>query len=115
MSNNILHTLIAIVVYLWLFWGMYVLVMGIYRAHLQERLTKTTLVLSIPFILIGYVMDVLANIFIGSVVFVELPREWLVTTRLKRHRDKSKGWRAHLSTFICEHILDVFDPKGSHC
>lgn len=110
-----LYTIIAVIAYLWLFWGVYVLVMGIYRAHMQDRLTKITLVLSIPFILLGYIMDVLANIFIATIIFLELPREWLVTARLIRHRDKSKGWRSKLSAFICEHILDVFDPKGSHC
>lgn len=33
--------------FLWAFWGMYVLVMGIYRAHLSHRLKGLVLVLSL--------------------------------------------------------------------
>lgn len=36
----------------------------------------------IPFVL---VVDVVWNITVGSVVYRELPREWLFTTRTKRH------------------------------
>ena len=60
--------------FLWAFWGMYVLVMGIYRAHLAKRLTPVTLALSLPFVVLGYVMDVLANVTVASAVFVEPPR-----------------------------------------
>jgi hypothetical protein len=110
-----LYALVLLLAYLWLLWGVYVLVMGLYRAHLQERLTNVTLVLGLPFIVLGYLMDILANIFIATIVFVELPKEWLVTTRLIRHQNESWGWRAKLSFYICEHLLDVFDPKGNHC
>lgn len=44
--------------FLWAFWGMYVLVMGIYRAYLSRRLHGLVLVLSLPFVAIGYLMDV---------------------------------------------------------
>lgn len=40
--------------FLWAFWGMYVLVMGIYRAHLSHRLKGLVLVLSLPFVAVGY-------------------------------------------------------------
>lgn len=64
--------------FLWAFWGMYVLVMGIYRAHLSHRLKGLVLVLSLPFVAIGFLMDVFAK-------------------------------------YICDHLLDVFDPSGNHC
>lgn len=101
--------------FLWAFWGMYVLVMGIYRAHLNHRLKGLVLVLSLPFVTIGYLMDVFANLTIASLVFLELPREWLVTDRLQRHMTKSTGWRFWLAKYICDHLLDVFDPSGNHC
>jgi hypothetical protein len=52
---------------------------------------------------------------IASLVFLELPREWLVTDRLQRHMHKSIGWRFWLAKYICDHLLDVFDPSGNHC
>lgn len=101
--------------FLWIFWGMYVLVMGIYRAYLSHRLKGLVLVLSLPFVAVGYLMDVFANLTVASLVFLELPRELLVTDRLKRHMHKSKGWRFWLARYICDHLLDVFDPSGDHC
>lgn len=101
--------------FLWAFWGMYVLVMGIYRAHLSHRLKGLVLVLSLPFVAIGYLMDVFANLTIASLVFLEPPREWLVTDRLKRHIARGTGWRAAKAEWICTHLLDYFDPSGDHC
>ena len=104
-----------VLAFLWAFWAMYVLVMGIYRAHLAKRLTPVTLALSLPFVALGYVMDVLANVTIASVVFIETPREMLVTDRLKRHIEQDNGWRQSLASYICDNLLDVFDPSGNHC
>lgn len=101
---------------LWVFWGLYVLVMGLYRAHLANRLTRVTTLLGLPFVLAGFTMDVLANLIVATAVFLELPREWLVTDRLQRHiRQPRSAWRTRLATWICDHLLDVFDPKGDHC
>lgn len=43
-----------VIAFLWAFWAMYVLVMGIYRAHLAKRMTPVTLALSLPFVALGY-------------------------------------------------------------
>lgn len=102
-------------IYLWIFWGLYVLVMGLYRAHLDKRLTKLTYCLAAPFLAIGYLVDVVANLVIAPFVFLDLPQEWLVTDRLKRYITHCRGYRAKLSHAICNHLLDVFDPKNNHC
>lgn len=94
---------------------MYVMVMGVYRAHLDGRLTPVTKVLAAPWVVLGFALDAAVNIIIATVVFLELPREFLVTTRLQRHILHSHGWRGHLATWICDHLLDVFDPTGNHC
>lgn len=107
--------LVLSIVYLWAFWGMYVLVMGIYRAHLSKRLKGFVRILSFPFVVIGFLMDVLANLILASIIFVEPPRELLVTGRLKRLIKEGDGWRRRLAKFICDHLLDVFDPNGDHC
>lgn len=38
-------------------------------------------VVGVPFA----ILDVIYNVVIGSLLFMEWPREWLFTTRLKRH------------------------------
>jgi len=61
------------------------------------------------------VVDVVANLTAASIVFMELPREWLVTTRLTRHLHDEGGWRRTLARSICHCMLDPFDPRGEHC
>ena len=47
--------------------------------------------------------------------FWERPREWLVTKRLQRHIAARTGWRCTLAAWICDRVLDPFDPRGEHC
>jgi hypothetical protein len=110
-------TLVFLVLgYLWLFWGMYVLVIGAYRAYLDKRLTKISLILSLPFIAIGLFMDVFCNIFLATVLFLELPQELLVTDRLiKYNLYYTFSWRGKIADWICSNLLDMFDPSGNHC
>lgn len=101
--------------FLWFFWAMYVFVMGIYRAYLSKRLGPVNFVLGFPLVLVGAITDIVANLVIAPIVFLDIPREWLVTTRLLRYRRGEDGWRKTISTYICDHMLDVFDPTGNHC
>ncbi len=104
-----------VLAYLWLFWLAYVLVMGIYRAHLAQRLTPLTYTLALPIVVLGYLMDIAANLTLATLIFFEPPREWLVTSRLIRLNRGPDSWRRRLATAVCERLLDVFDPTGDHC
>ncbi len=113
---NITSAIFALVAYLWIFWFAYVGIMGIYRAHLAGRLDGFARAMSVPVVLLGYVLDVMANVTVAVLVFLDWPREWLVTTRLKRYRRDAPGTRnAKIAEYICEHLLDPFDPTGNHC
>lgn len=107
---------LAAILYLWAFWYAYVLVMGLYRAHLAKRLNKFTYMLSLPALVVGYAMDVLAQFTVAALIFLDPPRrgEWLVTDRLKRYSAGS-GWRKAKADWICTHLLDPFDPTDNHC
>lgn len=62
------------------------------------------LVLGVPFI----ILDVLYNWIFGTIIWLELPREFLYTTRLKR---KKAG--GHEEAFRQCKILNKYDP--GHC
>lgn len=96
-------------------WILYIIVMGLYRAKLAGRLSPSAAVLGAPFLLIGYVVDVLTNLTVAPFVFLEFPRETLVTTRLTRHLRSGSGWRYRFAKAICNSLLDPFDPRGVHC
>ena len=109
--------LIRVALFLWCFWGLYVLVMGVYRAHLSGRLSRTGYWLGVPWVVIGYLVDVLANLTVASLVFAQLPREMLVTTRMQKiiANQNEKRWRRAIAQWVCDELLDIFDPTGNHC
>ena len=102
-------------IYLYAFWFVYIGVMGIYRAHLDGRLVGFTKWLAYPAVVVGILMDVFANVVLATLIFVEPPKEWLVTARLTRYLNGSYGWRTNIAAAVCTHLLDVFDPTGKHC
>jgi hypothetical protein len=103
--------------YVALFFGLFVLVMGVYRAHLTKRLKWWHWVLLWWAVLIGYVVDVLSNVFIATFVFWDPPKEWLVTDRLIRYKNDPKAttYQYTVAVFVCDELLDIFDPTGEHC
>jgi hypothetical protein len=111
MAELILFT----IAYLYALWCTYVLVMGIYRAHLAKRLVGLNKVLALPIVIIGYVMDVATNWIVAPLFFLDWPREALVTSRLIRYKREDRGWRCRLATWICDELLDPLDPTGDHC
>ena len=54
----------------------------------------------------GIVADVVFNATWGTVIFRELPKEWLFTDRLKRHRDNPRAarWIARVNLIDPGHV-----------
>lgn len=113
---TILYIILSALLSIWTLWYFYIIVMGLYRAKLNGNLSKASLILGAPAIFIGVILDWIINFTIAILVFRELPKSKyeLVTTRLSRYINGS-GWRKSWATNICHHILDVFDPTGTHC
>jgi hypothetical protein len=62
---------------------------------------------------VGLVLDTLLNWVVLTVAFIELPREFLSTHRVVRHKYHSTGWRQKQAVWWCKHWLTPFDK--SHC
>lgn len=104
------------VLYLWVFWYAYILVMGLYRAQLQGRLKGAVFVLALPAVILGYLMDIVCNLTVAWILFLDPPRELMVTLRLRRYiAEQPTKWRGKLATWVCHNLLDYFDPTGRHC
>lgn len=65
-----------------------------------------------PFVWVGFLLDVLYNIIIGTLKFRDLPKEFLFTSRLKRYKKLKTGWRYDEAVQLCKE-LNRYD-KG-HC
>lgn len=94
-------------------WVFYIAVMGLKRVRDTVGLSPWTLRFGYPVLIVGYVLDVLVNWFVFTVVMLEIPKELTVSSRLKRHNQESTGWRLKIVKFI-EPLLDPFDPSGDH-
>ena len=82
--------------------------------HSGAHITKAVKFFGLPWALFYYLVDILFNWITGTILFLEIPREALFTSRVSRHL-KSDGWRKKIATFFCETLLDPFDPTGKHC
>lgn len=102
---------------LWAFWLLYVFTMGLYRAFLLRRLRGLSLALCAPVVAVAFAVDLVMQFTVFAVVFAEVPREWLVTHRLRRYMRElpAAHWRRRWADYLCKHLLDPFDPTGAHC
>jgi hypothetical protein len=77
------------------------------QLHISVRLTAY-------FILsVGLLLDTMLNWIFLSVTFLELPREFLSTKRVIRHKYNSPGWRQSQAYWWCMNWLAPFDSR--HC
>ena len=93
-------------------WFFYIAVMNLKRVKDAGQLSTFAKVLGYPVLFVGLVLDLIANVFVMSIVLLELPQELTVTSRFKRH-NQAGGWRKKVVAFF-EPILDPFDPSGDH-
>jgi hypothetical protein len=89
--------------------------MNLKNARDKGKLSKVAYTFGMPFFIIGVVLDALINITLMTILFLELPKEILVTSRLKRHIYTSTGYREKIAVWFCSNLLNPFDPDGSHC
>ena len=102
---------------LWVFWYLYIIVMGLYRAHLNGQLSWPAKILGAPALVVGYVLDVIMQYTVAAIIWREWPArgEHLVTDRMQRYLAIGHGSRYRKAKWLCEHLLDPFDPTGKHC
>lgn len=100
---------------LFLLWVFFLAAMNLLRVHRAGKLGRVALALGLVVIAIGYMLDVLANLVVFSVLLLEPPRwgEWTVTDRLQRHHGDST-WRAKVAQWFETELLGEFDPDGTH-
>lgn len=99
----------------WLLWVFYLAVMNLKRVKDAGRLGRVAIVLGIPVLVVGLVLDVLVNLVVFTVLLLELPRwgEWTVTARLQRHH-LGTTWRSRIAQWFETELLGDFDPDGAH-
>lgn len=90
-------------------WIFFLAVMSLKKAYEAETLSKPLIALGFPILLIGFYIDFLVNLFFMTIIMLELPKEFTVSERLKRHRQWSYGYRKKVADAFVP-ILNTFDP-----
>ena len=57
------------------------------------------------------ILDVLFNATVGTVMFLELPKTWMFTTRCEMHMNE-EGWRGDLARWCCKWLNPI---QTNHC
>lgn len=97
----------------YLLWVLFLAAMNLAKARDAGRLSKTAIILGMPVIVVGYLLDFALNVTVMTIVLLELPQEITVSERLARHNKTSTGWRLSIVRWF-EPLLDPYDPSGDH-
>ncbi len=110
---NILLLPLGFILSLWTLWVFFLAVMSLKRARDTVGLSFWCKFFGYPVVCVGLLIDFAANVFLLSLILLEVPKEGTVTSRLKRHNRESTGWRKSVAVWA-EQLLDRFDPSGDH-
>jgi len=96
-------------------WLIYTAVMRLKQVKEAGNLTTAQKAFGYPWLLVGYVLDVLTNAIVGSIVLMERPKEWTLSSRLWRlSNDDTAGWRQKVALAVRKGLLDAIDGEGIH-
>ncbi len=110
---TILYTALAGFLLFFVTWALFLSVMNVKR-H-RDTMPTPAKFLSYPLVAIFWPLDFLFNVLVGTVVFLDLPRELLFTSRMGRYLHQPGGWRFDWALWMCGNLLDFADPDGRHC
>lgn len=87
---------------------------AIYAAKESGSLRELPLPAKLAAILIlacAVLLDTLFNATVGTVIFLELPRTWMFTTRCESHM-REETWRGKLALWCCKWLNPI---QSGHC
>jgi len=93
-------------------WLQYLAVMNL-KEH-RAKLTVAAKIWAYPMLFIGLFSDFCFNLVIGTIVYVELPKQLLFTSRCNLHLQDT-NWRGSVARWFCRNFMDPYDPDGQHC
>ena len=106
---------VFVLLVLWALWVLYIAMMNIKRVEATQPMPIRVKMLVYPTMAVFEVVEVIANVIVCTLLFLDLPKEVRVSDRLRRYwTDPEKyGWRLHIVKFL-KPMLDPFDPAGPH-
>ena len=99
-------------------WVAFLSIMALKSARDNGKLTKASELLAVPLLGVGWLLDFTLNMC-ATPVFLDLPREWLLTLRCDRYLSIANPtglnlYRQRFARLLCQNLLDPFQ-SGGHC
>lgn len=105
----IINVIVASLIF-WLFW---IAISRLIPHTKHKHFWVVDALIKLAFV-IFIVIDAAFNITYGSLIFLELPKEWMLTMRLQRILTSyDTGWRFKLALFVCRYMVEPWD--FNHC
>lgn len=98
---------------LWLF---YLAIMNLKRAKDAGTMTPVARVLGYGIAVPGLILDVIVNVTVGTVLFLDAPHlsRLTLSARMSWYYNNDTGWRRDLSEWFARSLLNTYDPSGEH-
>lgn len=108
--NYVAYSVLA----LWCLWILFLAVMNLGQAKAEGKLHGFALSAGCTVLTVGLLVDLLVQITVASVLWLEFPREWTVSERVARLCKHGSGWRQRLALWFRRVLLAPFDRSGGH-
>ena len=99
----------------WALWVLYIAMMNIKRVFDTQEMSFRVKMLVYPTVAVFELVEIISNVFVCTIIFLDWPKEIRVSDRLRRYWNNPYryGWRLHIVKFL-KPMLDPFDPTGKH-
>lgn len=98
----------------WCLWVLFLAVMNLGQAKAEDKLHGFALYAGYTVLAVGLLVDLIVQVLIATVLWLELPRELTVSERVARLCKHGNGWRQRLALWFRRVLLAPFDRSGGH-
>lgn len=99
---------------LWLLWVLFLAVMNLGQAKAEGKLKGFNLYAGYTVLAVGLLVDLVVQVLVASILWLEFPRELTVSERVARLCKHGSGWRQRLALWFRAVLLAPFDRSGGH-
>jgi hypothetical protein len=98
----------------WVLWVLFLAVMNLGQAKAEGKLHGLALYAGYTVLAVGLLVDLVVQVLVATVMWLELPRELTVSERVARLCKHGSGWRQRLALWFRAELLAPFDRSGGH-
>lgn len=98
----------------WLLWVLFLATMNLAQSKAEGKLHGFALWAGYTVLAVGLLVDLVVQITVATVMWLEFPREWTVSGRVERLCREGHGYRLGLALWFRRTLLAPFDRSGGH-